>query len=76
MWWMVDFYNERRASVARYRIEAPSAAAAVVSGRRALLAEHPPAPARGRPGLLERAERIGGQDGTGWIVYRIAKDDG
>ena len=48
----------------------------VVLGRQALLAQHPPAPPRGRPSLFERAERIGGQDGTGWIVYRIAKGDG
>jgi hypothetical protein len=36
--WTVDFYNERRATVARYDIDAPTAAAAVVSGRQALRA--------------------------------------
>jgi hypothetical protein len=76
MRWVVDFYNQRRAIVARYEVDAPSAAAAVVSGRQALLLQHPPAPARRRPSLFERAERIGGQDETGWIVYRIAKGDG
>ena len=76
MKWVVDFYHQRRALVARYDVDAPSAAAAVVLGRQALLAQHPPAPPRGRPSLFERAERIGGQDGTGWIVYRIAKGDG
>jgi hypothetical protein len=76
MKWIVDFYHQRRALVARYDVDASSAAAAVVLGRQALLAEHPPAPPRGRPTLFERAERIGGQDGTGWIVYRIVKGDG
>jgi hypothetical protein len=76
MKWVVDFYHERRATVARYDVDAPSAASAVVVGREALLAQYPPAPRRGRPSLFERAERIGGQDGTGWIVYRISKADG
>ena len=76
MKWVVDFYHQRRALVARYDIDAPSAASAVVAGRRAMLAEYPPAPARGRPTLFEQAERIGGQDGSGWIVYRIVKGTG
>jgi hypothetical protein len=73
MRWVVDFYHQRRAIVARYNVDAPSAATAVVLGRQAVLAQYAPAPARRRPSLFERAERIGGQDGTGWIVYRIAK---
>jgi len=76
MKWIVDFYHQRRALIARYDVDAPSAAAAVVLGRQALLAQHPPASPRGALTLFERAERIGGQDGTGWIVYRIAKSDG
>jgi hypothetical protein len=76
MKWIVDFYHHRRALVARYDVDAPSASAAVVVARQALLAQHPLAAARGRPSLFERAERIGGQDGTGWIVYRIAKGGG
>jgi hypothetical protein len=76
MKWVVDFYNHRRALVVRYDVDAPSAAAAVVSGRQAMLVQYPPAPSRGGPSLFERAERIGGQDGSGWIVYRIAKGDG
>ena len=71
--YVVDFYHQRRALVARYDIDAPSAATAVVLGRQALLANHPAAPRRQRPSLFECAERIGGQDGTGWILYRIAK---
>ena len=76
MRWVVDFYNQRRAIVARYDVDAPSAASAVVSGRQAMFAEYPRTPAGGRPSLFEQAERIGGQDGSGWIVYRIVKDDG
>jgi hypothetical protein len=76
MKWAVDFYHHRRALVARYDVDASAAASAVVLGRQALLAQHPPAAPRGRGSLFERAERIGGQDGTGWIVYRIAKADG
>jgi hypothetical protein len=76
MKWVVDFYNQRRAIVARYEVDAMSAAAAVVLGRQAMLVQYPPAPARGRLSLFERAERIGGQDGTGWIVYRIGRSDG
>ncbi len=76
MKWVVDFYHQRRAMVARYGVDAPSAASAVVVGRQALLAQHPPVAARGRASLFEQAERIGGQDGSGWIVYRIVKGDG
>lgn len=25
--------------------------------------------------LFERAERAGGHDGSGWILYRMVKDD-
>jgi hypothetical protein len=75
MKWIVDYYHQRRAIVARYDVDAPSAEAAVGVGRQALFAQYPPAPPRGRPSLFERAERIGGQDGTGWIVYRIVKGD-
>lgn len=76
MKWLMDFYNERRAIVARYRIDAPSAAAAVLLGRNALLAEYPSTPQRRRLSLFQQAERIGGRDAEGWVLYRIAKDDG
>jgi hypothetical protein len=75
MKWTVDFYNERRRIVARYDVHAPSAATAAVLGRQVMLVQYPPASARGRLSLFERAQRIGGQDETGWIVYRIAKGD-
>ena len=74
--WVVEFYHQRRAIVARYYVAAPSPAAAFIEGRRALVVEHPPTPVRGRPTLFERAERLGGQDGSGWIPYRIRKDAG
>jgi len=74
MRWRVEFYNERRRILARYGIEAPLPAAAVLLGRSAVLAEHPPAPARRRLSLFERAKRAGGHDGSGWVLYRIAKD--
>ncbi len=76
MKWRVQFYHERRGILARYGIEAPSPAAAVLGGRKAVLAEHPPPRARGRLSLFERAERTGGHDGSGWVLYRITKGDG
>ena len=76
MRWLVEFYNERRGLLARYGVEAPLPAAAVRLGRNAVLAEHPSARARGRLRLLERAERAGGHDGSGWVLYRIVTDNG
>ena len=76
MKWRLEFYNERRGILARYSIEAPLPGAALRLGRAALLAEHPPGGARRRLGLYERAQRIGGQDGSGWVPYRIGKDEG
>jgi len=74
MRWRTEFYSERQAIVAGYGVEAPTPAAAVLAGRVALLAEHPPIPGRRRPGLFERAQRVGGQDASGWALYRIVKD--
>ena len=76
MRWLVEFYNERRAILARYGIEAPLPAAAVLLGRNAVLAEHPSGRARRRLSLFARAERAGGHDGSGWVLYRIVKDNG
>jgi hypothetical protein len=76
MRWLMEFYHERRGIMARYSIEAPLPPAAVLLGRAAVLAEHPPGRARGRPSLFARAQRLGGQDESGWVLYRIAKDDG
>lgn len=74
MRWRVEFYNERRGILMRYGIEAPSPAAAVSSGRDAVLAEHPSPPARRWLSLFERAERLGGHDGSGWVLYRIGME--
>jgi hypothetical protein len=74
MKWRVEFYHERQGILARYGVGAPSPAAAMLAGREAVLAEHPAALARGRLSLLQRAERAGGHDGSGWVLYRIARD--
>ena len=71
---LMEFYNERRGIVARYGIEAPLPAAAVRLGRDAVLTEYPSARVRGPLGMVDRAERAGGQDGSGWVLYRIVKD--
>ena len=73
MKWLMEFYNERRGILARYGIEAPLPAAAALLGLKAALAEYPPPPRKGRLSLFERAERIGGQDPSGWVLYRIVK---
>jgi hypothetical protein len=74
MMWSVQFYNERRRLLARYRVDAPLAPAAVVLGRRALHAEYPPATAPARPSsLYEKAQAD--PDHGGWVLYRIASVD-
>jgi hypothetical protein len=75
MRWLMEFYNERRGIVARYGIEAPLPAAAVLLGRSAVLAEYPAPPRKGRRSLFEQAERVGGQDASGWVLYRIVKEN-
>jgi hypothetical protein len=73
MRWTIDFYNHRLGRVARYDIEAPSPAAALAAGQQARLAQYPAGGTPRRPTLFQRAERIGGEDGSGWVVYRITK---
>jgi hypothetical protein len=75
MRWLVEFYSEKRGVLARYGVDAPLPPAAVQEGWKAVLAEYPATPQRGRLSLFERAKRLGGQDGNGWILYRIVKDD-
>jgi hypothetical protein len=75
MRWLMEFYNERRGIVARCGREAPLPAAAALLGRRAVLAAYPSPPRKGRLSLFERAERIGGQDASGWVLYRIVKEN-
>jgi hypothetical protein len=76
MRWLTEFYNERRGILARYGIDAPLPVAAVLLGWNAVLAEYPSTPRRSRLSLFERAERVGGQDASGWALYRIARDNG
>ena len=72
----MEFYNERRGILARYGIEAPLPPAAVLLGWKALRAEYPATPRRRRLSLFERAQRGGGQDASGWVLYRMVKDAG
>jgi hypothetical protein len=72
----MEFYHERRGILARYDIEAPLPAAAVLLGRRALLAEYPPTPTRGSPSLFKQAQRVEDQNHNGWVLYRIVRADG
>ena len=77
MRWRMEFYNERRGILAGYGFEAPLPAAAILLGWKAVLAEYPSTPRkRRRLSLFERAERVGGQDASGWVLYRIVKEDG
>ncbi len=75
MRWRMHFYNERLGLLAPYDIDAPLPAEAVQLGWEAVLAEHPSTPRRGPPTLFERAQRVGGQDASGWVLYRLAKDN-
>jgi len=76
MRWLMEFYNEKRGLLARTTIEAPLPAAAVQLGRSAIRVRYPvPRVGRARS-LFERAERVGGGDGSGWVLYRIVRDDG
>jgi len=71
--WRLEFYSERRQALVCYTVEAAAPGAALEVGRRALLTEYPPT-ARRTQSLFEQAQRIGGQDPGGWVLYRIAKD--
>src|SRR5256712_13332781 len=75
MRWLMEFYNERLGILARYGIEAPLPAAAVLLGRNAVLAEYPSTPRRSGSSLFERAERVGSQDASGRVLYRTVKDN-
>ena len=74
MRWLMEFYNERQGILARYGIEAPLPAAAARLGLKAVLAEYPSPPRKGRLSLFERAQRTGGLDASGWILHRIVQE--
>ncbi len=71
--WQLEFYSERLGTLARYQVEAPTAAAAQVLGRRALLAEYRDAPARRAGSLFAQAQRVGRQMADDWVLYRIRR---
>lgn len=71
MKWVLEFFHDRRRRLARYTVEAPQPAAAVALGWTALRAEHPSPQPRRWLSLLDRAERTGGRDDSGWVLYRI-----
>jgi hypothetical protein len=71
--WELEFYCERRHTLARYEVQAPTPAAARALGRQALRSEHG-SPASRRPrSLYEQAQRAGGRDLDGWVLYRIGR---
>ena len=72
--WVMQFYNERRGILAHYGVEAPLPAEAVRLGWKAVLAEHASTPRRSRLSLFAQAQRVEGQDASGWVLYRIVKD--
>lgn len=74
MKWLMEFYNERRGILARHGIEAPLPAAAAQLGLQAVLAKYPSPPRKARLSLFEQAERLGGQDASGWVLYRIVRE--
>ena len=69
----MEFYNERRGILAHYSIEAPLPAAAALLGLNAAVAEYPSPPRKGRLSLFDQADRVGGQDPSGWVLHRIVK---
>jgi hypothetical protein len=71
MTWRLHFYNERRGREARYGVESPTAAAAVERGWELLRSEHPPGGTKRPVGLFALAQRAGGQEPDGWVLYRI-----
>jgi hypothetical protein len=73
MRWLMEFYNERRGILAHYSVEAPFPAAAALLGLNAAVAEYPSPPRKGRLSLFDQADRVGGQDPSGWVLHRIVK---
>ena len=71
--WQLEFYSECRRTLSHYRVEAQTPDAAQVLGRQALLAEYRSAPPRRAGSLFEQAQRVGGDDADGWVLYRITR---
>lgn len=76
MTWHLEFYHEGSGTFARHRVEATTADEAVRAGRRALLVERPvPEGRRRRLSLFARAQRATAHDDSGWVLYRMRRDD-
>ena len=75
MKWRLVFYSERRRVLARYAVEARTAAEAFGLGRGALLMQHPPTAARRPTSLFEQAQRVSGHETDGWVLYRIGTEE-
>jgi len=75
MKWLMQFYHERQGLLAPYSVDAALPAEAILLGWKAVLAEHPSIPGGRRPSSFEQAQRIGGQHASGWVLYRIVRDN-
>ena len=75
MRWRLEFYNERDAVMAGYDVEASTPTAAVLAARDALRADNHSIPPPRRVSGYTQAQRLGGHDARGWILYRILKED-
>ena len=73
MKWLMQFYDEQRRILAPCSAEAATPAQAVPLGLQQVIAAHPARPRR-RRSLLDRAERTGGRDASGWVLYRIVSE--
>ena len=67
----IEFYHQRRGALARYSVEAATPAAALPLAWAELRAAHPAGPPRRPRSLFEQAQRISGQDVSGWVLHRI-----
>lgn len=71
--WELEFYCEERQALARYEVQAPTPSAAQALGRKALHSEHGRPATRRARSLFEQAQRVGGRDADGWVLYRIGR---
>ena len=71
--WELEFYCEERQALARYEVQAPTPSAAQALGRKALHSEHGAPATRRARSLFEQAQRVGGRDADGWVLYRIGR---
>ena len=72
MKWQLAFSSERRGMLAHHAVEALTPVEALGLGRRALHAEYPRRQPAG-PELFAQAQRVGGQNIDGWVLYAIVR---